>query len=141
MASNAKADQLAKVQLFATCTSRELAQIARGADERGVSEGETVVDQGDMGTELYLILSGQAEVTRDGKPVVTLGPGQYFGELALLDGSPRGASVTAATELSLLVLGQREFVAVIDEWPGVARKLLIQLAIRLRDAEEDVPTH
>lgn len=141
MASNAKADQLANVQLFATCTSRELAQIARGADERAVVEGETVVKQGDAGTELYLILSGQAEVTRDGKAVVILGPGQYFGELALLDGSPRGASVTALSALSMLVLGQREFVAVIDEWPGVARKLLNQLATRLRDAEKDEATH
>jgi CRP/FNR family transcriptional regulator, cyclic AMP receptor protein len=141
MASNTKADQLANVQLFATCTSRELAQIALAIDERAAAAGEVVVRQGDEGTALFLIVSGLAEVTRDGQAVVTLGPGEYFGELALLDGSPRSASVTASSGLSLLVLGQREFVAVIDEWPGVARKLLIQLATRLRDAEQETVTH
>jgi CRP/FNR family transcriptional regulator, cyclic AMP receptor protein len=141
MASNARADQLAKVQLFATCTSRELAQIARATDERGASAGETVVKQGDPGTDLFLILTGQAEVTRDENRVVTLGAGDYFGELALLDGSPRSASVIAVNQLDLLVLGQREFLAVIDEWPGVARKLLTQLAVRLRDAEQGAASH
>ncbi len=68
-------------------------------------------------------------------------PGQYFGELAVLDDAPRGATVTAVTPLELYVLGQREVAAVLDEWPGVSRRMLTALATRLREAEQDATTH
>jgi CRP-like cAMP-binding protein len=141
MATNTKADQLGRVQIFSACTDRELAQIARAADERSVDTGTTVVEQGQAGHQLYLIVSGDAKVVRDGTDEATLGPGQYFGELALLDDLPRSASVVSTSPMTLLVLGQREFFAVLDEWPTVARKLLSTVATRLRDAEQGTASH
>jgi CRP/FNR family transcriptional regulator, cyclic AMP receptor protein len=141
MARNDMVEQLSGVDLFSTCTSRELTLIARVTEERSVEVGTAVVEQGAAGSQLYLIVAGQAEVVRDGRSVAQLGPGQYFGELAVLDGAPRGATVTATSQLELLVLGQREVAAVLDEWPGVSRKLLVTLAARLRQAEAGAPTH
>ena len=100
-----------------------------------------MVEQGTPGNELYLIVAGEADVVRDGRPVARLAPGQYFGELAVLDDAPRGATVTAVTPLELYVLGQREVAAVLDEWPGVSRRMLTALAARLRQAEQDAATH
>ena len=81
-------------------------------------------------------MAGEADVTRGGRPVATVGPGEYFGELSLLDDSPRNATVTARTPMTLLRLRRREFAAVLDSWPGVAHKLLQQMARRLRLADE-----
>jgi len=141
MARNDMVEQLSGVDLFSTCTARELTLIARVTEERSVDSGTAVVEQGASGNQLYLIVAGEAEVIRDGRSVARLGPGQYFGELAVLDGAPRGATVTASSDLELLVLGQREVAAVLDEWPGVSRKLLVTLAARLRQAEADAATH
>jgi len=77
-----------------------------------------------------------AEVSRGGRLVATLGPGQYFGELSLLDDAPRNASVTARTPMTLIRLRRREFSAILDSWPGVAHKLLQQMARRLHEADE-----
>ncbi|MFP5327116.1 MAG: cyclic nucleotide-binding domain-containing protein, partial [Acidimicrobiia bacterium] len=78
---------------------------------------------------------GQAKVVKGGRKTATLGPGQYFGELALLDGQVRSASVVAETDMELLVLGRREFTGLIDEVPSIAHKLLAAMALRLRDAD------
>ena len=80
-------------------------------------------------------------MSRDGASVAELGPGQYFGEMALLDGAPRNATVTATEPTDLLLLGQREFAAVLDSSPGVARKLLTHMAARLREADKQAVTH
>jgi CRP-like cAMP-binding protein len=82
-----------------------------------------------------VIIEGTATVSRHGRKVATLGPGDAFGELALLDKAPRNATVTAATPMELVVLGQREFGGLIDEVPGFARKLLAGMARRLRDSD------
>ena len=136
MASNSKTEQLKGVQMFSSCTDKELAQIARACDELSVEAGATVVEEGAVGDDFYLVGSGQAEVTRGGRAVATLGPGQYFGELSLLDDAPRNATVTATTAMTLIRLQRREFSAVLDSWPGVAHKLLEQMARRLREADE-----
>ena len=141
MARNSKVDQLQDVQLFSSCTVKELTQIARAADEVDVEPGTSIVTQGSLGHEFYLLVSGKVSVTRDGAEVAQLGPGQYFGELSLLDGAQRNATVTAVEPSVLLVLGQREFAAVLDSSPGVARKLLTQMAARLRAADDQVVSH
>ncbi len=141
MAGNKNVERLQDVALFAACTDRELTQVARAMDEVSVDAGKDIVTQGTLGHEFYLILSGRASVSRDGSTVAELGPGQYFGEMALLDGAPRNATVTASEPIDLLVLGQREFAAVLDSSPGVARKLLVHLATRLREAESQAITH
>ena len=141
MAGTKNVEQLQKVVLFSACTDRELAPIVRAMDEVSVGAGKEIVAEGTAGHDFYLIVSGGATVSRDGATVAELGPGQYFGELALLDGAPRNATVTATEPTDLLVLGQREFAAVLDSSPGVARKLLTQMAARLRHADSQSLTH
>ena len=82
-----------------------------------------------------MILSGTARVTRHGRKIATLGPGDAFGELALLEKAPRNATVVAETDMELVVLGQREFAGLVDEVPGFARKMLAGMAKRLREAD------
>jgi CRP-like cAMP-binding protein len=141
MARNSTVDRLQDVALFSSCAERELTQIARASDEVSVDDGKEIVTEGTAGHEFYMIIDGTASVTRGGVLVAELGPGQYFGEMSLLDGAPRNATVTATTPTTLLVLGQREFAAVLDSSPGVARKLLQHLAARLRDADQQALTH
>jgi len=126
---------LAKVPLFAACSQRELKLVARRAEDVTVDTGKVLVSEGDVGTEFFVILDGTANVARHGRKVATLGPGSFFGDLALLDRAPRNATVTAETPMELAVIGQREFSALIDEVPGFAHKLLAGLARRLRDAD------
>jgi CRP-like cAMP-binding protein len=141
MSDQSTAARLGAVSLFGSCTDRELTQIARAGDEVVVDAGTAVVDEGSSGEEFYLILDGTATVARDGADLAQLGPGQYFGELSLLDGAPRNATVTAASPLTVWTLGPREFAAVLDSWPGVARKLLTAMAQRLRAADEQATTN
>lgn len=130
-----KLDHLGRMWLFSACTKRDLQMIGKVSDEVDVATGRTLTDEGRAGHEFYLILDGQASVRRKGKKVATLGPGQYFGELSLLDRGPRSATVVADTDMRLLVLGQREFNGVLDEVPGLAHKLLRTMASRLRDSD------
>jgi CRP-like cAMP-binding protein len=141
MARNTKTDQLRGVAMFSACTDKELAQIARACDELAVEADSLVVEEGTSGEGFYLIVTGEAEVLRGGHRVATVGPGQYFGELSLLDDAPRNATVKARTAMTMLQLKRREFSAVLDSWPGVAHKLLEQMARRLRHADEQAVTN
>jgi CRP/FNR family cyclic AMP-dependent transcriptional regulator len=140
MSATDTAERLRDVSLFGSCTDRELGQIARAGDETSVGAGVDVVAEGSTGEAFYLILDGAASVTRSGQHLADLGPGQYFGELSLLDGAPRNATVSATSPLTMWTLGPREFAAVLDSWPGVARKLLIAMAARLRVADGQAVT-
>ena len=93
------------------------------------------MSEGETGHEFFVILDGTAQVTRHGRKIATLGPGDAFGELALLEKAPRNATVVAETDMELVVLGQREFAGIIDEVPGFARKMLAGMAKRLREAD------
>ncbi len=126
---------LATVPLFTACSKKELQQLARRAEERRVDAGTVLVREGAAGDAFYVIVSGQADVDRHGTVVATIGAGTFFGDLALLDMAPRNATVTAKTDMELVVLGQREFSAMIDESPAFARKLLMGLAHRLRQMD------
>ena len=128
-------DHLASVPLFSACSKKDLQRIARASDEVGVKAGRVLVDQGRTGHEFFLVIDGQASVRRNDRKVATVGPGQFFGELSLLDRGPRSASVVADTDMTLLVLGQREFSAVLDDVPEMAHKLLAAMARRLREAD------
>ena len=128
-------DHLASVPLFSACSKRDLQLVARRAEDVKVDAGRVLVSEGATGSEFFVILDGQAKVTRRGRKVATLGPGDFFGDLALLDRAPRNATVTAETPMELVVLGQREFAGIIDEVPGFAHKLLAGLARRLRQAD------
>jgi CRP-like cAMP-binding protein len=130
-----KLDHLAQVRLFRACSRKELTTIGRASDEVRVGAGKTIVEEGQTGHEFFLILDGNATVSRKGRKVATLGPGDYFGELALLDRGPRNATVKADGDMEILVLGQREFSGVLDEVPTIAHKLLSSMATRLREAD------
>ena len=128
-------DHLAQVPLFSALSRKELALVARRAEDVKVDQGRVLVSEGSTGSEFFVIIDGKASVSKKGRKVATLGPGDAFGELALLDKAPRNATVTAETPLEVVVLGQREFGGLIDEVPGFARKLLAGMARRLREAD------
>jgi CRP/FNR family transcriptional regulator, cyclic AMP receptor protein len=131
-------DQIARVPLFSACSQRELARVVKAVDEITVEAGRVLVEQGRAGHECYVIVAGEASVDRDANIIATLGPGDTIGELAVLDGGPRTATVTAITELDLLVLGQREFAALVSEVPSLSHKILVNLARRVRELDERV---
>ncbi|MFM7270063.1 MAG: cyclic nucleotide-binding domain-containing protein [Actinomycetes bacterium] len=133
--TNQYVESIAEVPLFSACSRSDLNRIARLSEEVVVPAGRRVVEEGALGDQFFVIMDGTAKVTRRGRRVATLGRGDAFGELSLLVRSPRNATVTAETDLDVLVLGQREFSGLVDTAPGFARKLLAALAERLREAD------
>jgi CRP-like cAMP-binding protein len=135
MAVDRKLEHLSKVQMFSSLNKRELRLIAKATEVINVKAGTEIVREGTPGHEFYLVVDGQAAVRRNGRKVATLGPGRYFGELALLDRGPRSATVVAETDMELALLGQREFLGVLNAVPAVSQKLLVSMAARLREAD------
>jgi CRP/FNR family cyclic AMP-dependent transcriptional regulator len=127
-------ETLATVPLFSACSKKELQMVAKSADHLTVAPGKAVVSEGAAGAEFFVILDGRARVERHGREVATLGPGAFFGDLALLDRAPRNASVIADSDLELAKLGQRAFDELL-ELPGFSKKLLAGLARRLREQD------
>ena len=123
--------------MFAGCTKDELDEIDRLTDEIRVPKGRTVIRQGDLGQEFALIVEGTADIVKDGEVVATIGPGAYFGEVALLDTITRTASVVAASDLVLEVLDRRGFNTLLDDLPRLSRSMLRGLAHRLAELEDD----
>jgi CRP-like cAMP-binding protein len=135
MAREQYLDHLAKVPLFRGMTTKELRDIAKATVELTIDEGKEFVKQGDVGREAFVIVDGTADVIRNGKSIAKLGSGDCVGELALLDHGPRTASVVAATPLTVLVQGPREFLGVLDEVPTLSHKILGALASRVRELD------
>ena len=129
------AEHLSALPLFSSCSKSDLQLLARAADELTVAEGTELTRQGGVGREAFVIIDGAAVVTKVGEPAAELGPGDHFGELALLDGGPRTATVTTTTDTTVLVLSKPAFNAVLDEIPTLAHKLLVATAKRLRQSE------
>jgi CRP/FNR family transcriptional regulator, cyclic AMP receptor protein len=138
---DAKLELLGNVRLFSPCNKRELARIAALVDEVDAPKGKVLVRQGDTGQECFVIVEGKAKATIRGKGTAMLGPGAFFGEMSLLDRGPRSATVTAETDMRLLVLGSREFSSLVNEVPPVAVRIMRGLAERLRSAEPRQPQH
>jgi len=132
------ADQIAGIPLFSACSKRDLQRLARAADELPVHAGTQLTVEGTIGREAFVIVTGTAAVIKDGVEVARLGPGDHFGELALLDGGLRTATVTAVDDMEVLVLSKPAFNGVLDEIPTLAHKLLVSLAHRLRAVEDSV---
>ena len=130
-----KIDRLAQVPLFSACTKKELRELAKITTDASAATGQVLCTENESGNECYIVVDGQATVTIGGQHVATIGGGGFFGEMALLDGGPRIATVTAATDMELLVLSRREFLELIDQVPSVTRRLLEGLGARLRDAD------
>jgi CRP/FNR family transcriptional regulator, cyclic AMP receptor protein len=140
-ARDPKVERLAQVQLFTACSKRDLSRIAVLAEEIQVPAGRVLMRQGDPGREAFVIADGRATATIRGKRSAKLGPGECFGEMALLHSAPRSATVTAESDMRLLVLGSREFSELIETVPRVGRQVLAALAERLREAERAQPQH
>jgi CRP/FNR family transcriptional regulator, cyclic AMP receptor protein len=131
----ASVDVLRQVRLFADLDEGEIAEIALLFKERDFSQGETIIREGTGGAAFYVIESGEVTVTIGGDFRATLGPGDYFGEIALLDEGARIATCTAATDLDLYGLTLWEFKPLVEENGTIAWKLLQTLARELRQVE------
>ena len=129
---------LAGVPLFAGLSKRHLRRLAEHADVISFREREFVVRQDQAGGTFYVILEGEAKVLRDGRSINTLGPGDFFGEISLLDGGPRTADVVATTPLSAIRIFKRAFDRMVAEEPGVAAAILGVVAGRLRRVERSL---
>ena len=140
-APDPKVKRLSQVQLFSACSKRDLSRIANLAEEIDVPAGRVLMRQGDLGLEAFVIADGRAKATIRGKRSVELGAGECFGEMALLHPAPRSATVTAETDMRLLVLGSRQFSTLINDVPVVGRRVLEAVAERLREAERAQPHH
>jgi CRP-like cAMP-binding protein len=125
---------LSKTRLFEGCTRHELRTIAQNLTTVEVPAGRTLCHQGSPGRQFFVVVSGTATVTVDDEAISTIGPGGFFGEVALLDGGPRVATVTSDTEMLLLVGTSRELSAIIRDVPLVTTRMLTELCARLRDA-------
>jgi CRP-like cAMP-binding protein len=119
MAQDEKLEHLRRVPLFHRLGTRELERLGQLADQVQVGLDKHLTEQGAGGHEFFIVLSGHLSVIEDGRPIAQLHPGDFFGELALLEGRPRSATVRADGIAELLVVGHREFHALMDEFPNV----------------------
>jgi CRP-like cAMP-binding protein len=131
-------EHLARVPLFRACTTTELRRLARRTTAIPAAPGRVLVKEGDRGLEFFVIVDGSARVSRHGCTVAQLGPGDFFGELALLIDRPRNATVSALSPMEVIVLSRREFDAALVEAPGMARRLMAGMARRLAELDAKV---
>ncbi len=135
-----KIDVLQNVWLFSACTSKELGRIASLVDEAEVPKGAVLTKEGATGREFFAVADGKATGKLKNKKIASYGPGDFFGEMSLLDQGPRSLTITSDTPMKLYVLDSNSFSTLIDKHPAVARKILRELAGRLRKAEK-APHH
>jgi voltage-gated potassium channel len=132
-----KLNLLKSIPLFEGLGERELEQIARLVDEVDVPAGRVLMRQGESGSEMFIVVNGSFTIDRNGNVIRECGAGAALGELAILSEGPRSATVTANEPGRLLVVGHREFHALLDVAPGISRHLLETLARQLRALDED----
>jgi CRP/FNR family transcriptional regulator, cyclic AMP receptor protein len=130
-----KAEALRQVSLFANLAKKDLALIASHVDEVDVPTGTTLARQGERGNQLSLIVTGEATVTRNNHLLATLGPGDTIGEMSLIDQADGTATVVTTAPSTLLVMSPRDFSSLLNTSPSFARKIMIELVGRLRDAD------
>jgi CRP-like cAMP-binding protein len=128
---------LQSVPLFSQCHKAELKSLARRTADIAAEAGQVLIKEGQGAYDFFVIISGEAEVTRGGRVVAQLRQGDYFGELGLLDPALRDATVTAQTPMELIVLAQWDFEQALEEAPGMTRRLLAGMAQRLRSLDTD----
>ncbi len=127
---------LARIPIFAECTKKELKQISRLVTPVHVPAGKELVKEGDPGRDFMIIASGTATVRRKGRKVASLGPGDFFGELAVLAGVPRTATVIAETDMVVEAMNRAEFSSLLDESPAMAKKILMGAVRRLYENDQ-----
>ena len=130
-----KVTWLKRVPLFSECSRRELGEIASIADEVRLPEGRTLIKEGAGGREVIVVLDGAVEVRRGGRRVPVRGDMTFFGEMALLTGKPRSATVKTTSPVQALVITDQAFHRLLEANPKIQRKLLANLAARVADAD------
>ena len=128
-------EKLATIELFTELTTKERKAVSRLMTTVSIKAGRDLMVEGDVGREFLIILEGEATVRRSGRIVARVGSGDFLGELAIIAGVPRIATVTADTEMSVSVLNRREFSSLLDEQPKLARKVLVGAVKRLHTIE------
>ena len=131
LGKNEKIELLRRIPLFAECTKAELIEVAISAEEREAATGQSLTEQGQRGREFFIVVEGAVSVRRNGRKLADLGPGDWFGEFAILTFKPRTATVTATSPVRLLVINDRAFRRVVETTPRIALKVLRNVAERL----------
>ncbi len=137
MARDEKLELLKRIQLFSRLNNRELLRLGELADEIDLPSGRVLMREGERGEEAFVIVTGSAEIERDGRVFATRSTGEILGEIALVDGGPRTATVRLVEDSRLIVLGRKQFHALMDEFPDVRLRVLETLAQRVRATEPD----
>ena len=125
-------DALAEVELFSGLMQSDLLRVVTLAAQADIATGKAITEQGARDPRFVVLLDGRARVEIDGKAVEEIGPGDYFGEIALLDGGPRSATVVALTPVRILALEQMSFRPLLQDHPEIAEQLLLAMCRRLR---------
>ena len=131
LSKNEKVELLKCTALFAECTKAELIEVALSADEREAPAGDSLMEEGQGGREFFVLVEGAVVVKRRGRKLADLGPGDWFGEIAILTYKPRTATVTAISPVRLLVISDRAFRRVVETTPRIALNVLRSVAARL----------
>ena len=131
LSKNEKVALIKRIPLFAECTRAELIEVAISADERKAPAGDRLTEEGRRGREFFVLVDGAVTVRRGGRKLAELGPGDWFGEIAILTYQPRTATVTATSPVRLLVISDRAFRRVVETTPRIALKVLRSVAERL----------
>ena len=134
---NTKVEALKRAPLFEDFSRKELTALARVSEDLEVSAGTVLCREGETGQEFFVIVEGDTEITKRGKPVANRVGGDFIGEIALLEKIPRTATVTATTPLRLFVLTGPDFRRLVDENPKLERKIMSALAKRLAELAQD----
>lgn len=132
-----KLELISKVPLFGNCDKRSIEEVGRLTEEVDVPAGKVLMREGDSADAFYIIVSGTVRVERSNAALRELGPGEFLGEIALVDHGPRTATATTTSPARLLVLGHREFDQMLDKHPGFRGQVLEALARRVRNLEPD----
>jgi CRP/FNR family transcriptional regulator len=138
---DARRELLARVELFRGCTPESLRMLAEVTGEIDYPADHFIVSQGQIGNGLYIVVSGQARVVRGSETIAELGPGDFFGELAVIDQLPRMASVVAETPTTCLALASWDLLRILEREPRLALNLLHEVSLRLRAAAGDRHQH
>jgi CRP/FNR family cyclic AMP-dependent transcriptional regulator len=136
LSNDRRAELLSAARLFDGVDAAGMERLASVVVEVDVPAGHVIARQGDIGSGLFVLTSGAVRVVRDGQQIAHLGPGEFFGELSVLDGRPRTAQVVASEPTTCLALSTWDFEAVVRDEPSVALAILRGLASRLRDLTE-----
>ena len=132
--ADSKTAQLKVVPLFAHCTSQQLAFIATQVEDMEFPAGKVLCSEGQSGGDFFVLLAGAADVTRGTKKITKMAAGDFFGEIALIDGGKRTATVTTTAPSRCLVLGRRQFQNVLHQNTDIAHSIMKALSLRVREA-------